>query len=51
VLEDMAEVFTLLETGKIKPLILKRMPLAEAAEANRLVENGEVTGNIVLINE
>jgi NADPH:quinone reductase-like Zn-dependent oxidoreductase len=51
VLEDMAEVFALLEAGKIKPLIFKRLPLAEAAEANKLVENGEVTGNIVLINE
>ena len=50
VLEDMAELFKLLEVGKIKPLIYKRMSLIEAGEANRLLENGKVTGNIVLIN-
>lgn len=47
----MAELFTLLENGKIKPLIFKLFPLAEAVAANKLVEPGEVTGNIVLINE
>jgi len=50
VLEDMAELFKLLEEGKIKPLIYKRMPLVEAAEANRLLENRGVVGNVVLIN-
>ncbi|MEI6751551.1 MAG: medium chain dehydrogenase/reductase family protein [Paludibacter sp.] len=50
VLDDMAELFKLLEDGKIKPLIYKRMPLIEAAKANRLLENGGVVGNVVLIN-
>jgi len=50
VLNDMTELFKLLEEGKIKPLIYKRIPLIEAAEANRMLENGNVTGNIVLIN-
>jgi NADPH:quinone reductase-like Zn-dependent oxidoreductase len=50
VLDDMVELLALLENRKINPLIFKRMPLAEAAEANRMVENGEVTGNIILIN-
>jgi NADPH:quinone reductase-like Zn-dependent oxidoreductase len=49
VLEDMAVLFNLLEEGKIKPLIYKRLPLLEAADANRLLESGEVTGKIVLI--
>ena len=49
VLEDMTELFKILEAGKIKPLIYKRMPLIEAAEANSLLENGGVTGNVVLI--
>ena len=50
VLDDIAELLAFLENAKIKPIINKRMSLAEAAEANRLVENGEVTGNIVLVN-
>jgi len=50
VLEDITAVLNLLENGKIKPLIYKRMPILEAAEANRLLENGQVTGKIVLIN-
>jgi NADPH:quinone reductase-like Zn-dependent oxidoreductase len=39
----------LLEKGKIKPLIYKRIPILEAAEANMLLESGQVTGKIVLI--
>ena len=50
VLNDMTELFKLLEEGKIKPLIHKRMPLCEAAEANRMLESGNVTGSIVLMN-
>lgn len=50
VLEDMAVLFNLLENKKNKPLIYKRMSLPEAAEANKLLESGKVTGNIVLMN-
>lgn len=49
ILEDIATLFDLLAAGKIKPLITKRMPLLDAAEANRLLESGEVTGKIVLM--
>ena len=49
VLEDMEVLLHLLKTGKIKPLIYKRMDLTEAEDANRLLENGQVTGNIVLV--
>lgn len=49
VLEDMVVLFNFLEEGRIKPLIYKRMPLLDAAEANRLLESGQVTGKIVLI--
>jgi NADPH:quinone reductase-like Zn-dependent oxidoreductase len=38
-----------LEKEKIKPLIYKRIPILEAAEANRLLEGEQVTGKIVLI--
>lgn len=50
VLNDMTELFKLLEEGKIKPLIQEQMPLSEAVTANRMLENGNVTGSIVLIN-
>ncbi len=49
ILEDIATLFDLLEKGKIHPLIYKRLPILEAAEANRLLESGQVTGKIVLI--
>jgi NADPH:quinone reductase-like Zn-dependent oxidoreductase len=49
VLEDISIVFNLLEKEKIKPLIYKRLSILEAAEANRLLEGGEVTGKIVLM--
>ena len=48
-LEDWATLFKLLEEGKIKPVIAKRYPLLEAAQANALLESGQVTGNVVLV--
>jgi NADPH2:quinone reductase len=47
-LEDWATLFKLMEGGKIKPVIYKKFPLLEAAQANALLESGEVIGNIVL---
>jgi len=49
VLDDMATLFALLEQKKIKPVIAKRMPLLDAAEANRILESGAVAGKIVLV--
>ena len=34
--------------GKIRPLIGKKLPLSEAAEGHRLVENSEVVGKVIL---
>jgi NADPH:quinone reductase-like Zn-dependent oxidoreductase len=34
--------------GKIRPLIGKKLPLAEAAEGHRLVESGQVVGKVIL---
>jgi NADPH:quinone reductase-like Zn-dependent oxidoreductase len=34
--------------GKIRPLIGKKLPLSEAAEGHRLVENREIIGKVVL---
>jgi NADPH:quinone reductase-like Zn-dependent oxidoreductase len=48
-LEDWATLFKLLEEGKIKPVIEKKFPILEAAQANELLESGRVTGNVVLL--
>jgi NADPH:quinone reductase-like Zn-dependent oxidoreductase len=48
-LEDWATLFRLLEEGKIKPVIMKKFPLLEAAQANELLESGQVIGNLVLV--
>jgi NADPH:quinone reductase-like Zn-dependent oxidoreductase len=48
-LEDWAALFKLLEEGKIKPVIMEKFPLLEAARANTLLESGQVIGNLVLV--
>ena len=46
---DLTELFNLLAQGKIKPVIAKRMPLVEAAQAHEMVERAAVQGRIVLM--
>jgi putative PIG3 family NAD(P)H quinone oxidoreductase len=41
-------VWPLLSSGLVAPVIDRTLPLAEAAEAHRLLESGEVIGKIVL---
>jgi NADPH:quinone reductase-like Zn-dependent oxidoreductase len=48
-LEDWATLFKLLEEGKIKPVIAKKFLILKAAQANTLLEGGQVIGNIVLL--
>lgn len=48
-LEDWATLFKLLEEGKIRPVIMKKFPILEAAQANELLESGQVIGNIILV--
>ncbi len=48
-LEDWATLFELLQEGKIKPVIMERFPILEAAQANALLESGQVIGNVVLV--
>jgi NADPH:quinone reductase-like Zn-dependent oxidoreductase len=48
-LEDWATLFKLLGEGKIKPIIAKKFPILEAAQANALLESGQVIGNVVLL--
>ena len=49
--EDWTVLFKLLEERKIKPVISDRFSLLDAAEANSMLENGKVAGNIVLLTE
>ena len=47
--QDWETMFSLLSEGKIKPIIAERFPILEAVEANRFFEEGNFSGNIVLI--
>jgi NADPH:quinone reductase-like Zn-dependent oxidoreductase len=47
--QDLIALFDLLQQQKIKPLIARRFPLAEARHAHELLGNGGVTGKIVLV--
>jgi NADPH:quinone reductase-like Zn-dependent oxidoreductase len=48
-LEDWATLFRMLEEGRIKPIIMEKYPILEAARANELLESGQVIGNVVLV--
>jgi NADPH:quinone reductase len=43
-----ANVWPLLERGEVRPIIHAAFPLAQASEAHRLLESGEVIGKVVL---
>jgi NADPH:quinone reductase-like Zn-dependent oxidoreductase len=46
--EDLLLVKELVDTGKYRPVIDRRYALDEVVEANRYVESGQKTGNVVL---
>jgi NADPH:quinone reductase-like Zn-dependent oxidoreductase len=46
--EDLLLVKELVETGKYRPVIDRRYALDEVVEANRYVESGQKSGNVVL---
>jgi NADPH:quinone reductase-like Zn-dependent oxidoreductase len=48
--EDMGVLFSLLEQGQINPVISHRIPLAEAARAQQLLEQSLSVGKVVLID-
>jgi len=48
-MEDLPLLFHMLEEDKIKPVIAAKLPLLEARKANEMLENGQVTGNLVLL--
>ncbi|MDQ2915844.1 MAG: zinc-binding dehydrogenase [Pseudomonadota bacterium] len=45
---DLSALMTLIETGKIKPVIDKVLPLARASEGLRLIQDREVLGKVVI---
>jgi len=47
--QDLTALFELLQQRTITPLIARRLPLAEAREAQELLGAGGVTGKIVLV--
>ncbi len=46
--EDMAVIAEMMDSGKIVPVIERRYPLSEAAEALRYLEQGHARGKIVI---
>ena len=46
--EDLATLLTLLQQGKLVPVIDRELPLAEVNEAFRLLEDREVMGKVVV---
>lgn len=44
-----AKVWPLLEAGKIRPIVHRTFPLAEAADAHRLMESSQHIGKIILV--
>ncbi len=46
--EDLEQIASLIDSGKVKPVIAKIFPLKQAAEAHRLIEEGHPRGKIVL---
>jgi NADPH2:quinone reductase len=49
--QDLITLFDLLQQQKIKPIIAQRFPLAEARQAQELLEKGGVIGKIVLVRK
>lgn len=47
--DDQVALLKLVEEGRLKPVIDKVMPLTEAREAERIIEDREVFGKIVLV--
>lgn len=44
-----AHAWPMLSDGRLRPVVHARLPLADAAQAHRLVESGEVFGKVLLV--
>jgi putative PIG3 family NAD(P)H quinone oxidoreductase len=44
------EVWPLVEDGRVRPIVYRKLPMSQAAEAHRLLESSEHFGKILLIN-
>ncbi len=42
-------VWPLIEAGRVRPVVDRRLPLAEVAEAHRVVAAGEHVGKVMLV--
>ncbi len=49
--KDLVILKELVETGKVKPVIDRRYPLSETAEAIRYLEEGHARGKVVITME
>jgi NADPH:quinone reductase-like Zn-dependent oxidoreductase len=49
--ETLTELIAMLSAGEIQPVIGARVPLAEVQRAHRLMEEGSVSGKVVLLSE
>lgn len=47
--EDLTQLFALLAARKIEPVIAAKLPLREAARANEMLEQSQVSGKVVLL--
>ena len=46
---QLAKIASLIESGRVRPVLSKTFPLEEVAEAQNFLEHGHVRGKVVLV--